>query len=57
MRNHITKVREFRSPYGFKFPLTAAMYMKYMGKPKYPLNFYKWPERTAKYYYSGGVYR
>jgi hypothetical protein len=38
------KVRVFRSPYGYELPLIPkriGMFLK-IGRPKYPLNFYKW---------------
>jgi hypothetical protein len=43
----MNKVREFRSPYGSRWPLVRrriGMALKLFAS-KYPENFFKWPER------------
>ena len=46
-RNKLWKVREFKSPYGSRWPLIPRRIgMAMQGyRRDYPMNFYKWPER------------
>ncbi len=48
MKTRLHKVREHRSPYGYRWPLIPRRIGLALrrGRPAYPQWFYKWPERT-----------